>query len=289
MPENLTYYVINIKLQTSKQGDERTNAYVRLIERISSKPYKYFEVSKNEAIVLYSFINTKSSSESLYLYGRAAKGMYVPGNERTVLKDGELNTEANNPNDIINPVITRCLFYSKRHRLFIEKKVGGPSGEEIEAYLKKELPKLLVDNDKIVVELEKDLSAIEEIFSAKIVHSISYKVTYSNEDFLDELAEELDQELKATNTGELTVIAKSDNNAEGLKIQDSKILGGGIKLAENNGEIRNASITPNDGTGKKKTVKNKAMPKLFKLKISDADNFWKKWYDTVVNLYNQSN
>ncbi|HEY0055772.1 MAG TPA: DUF4747 family protein [Pedobacter sp.] len=289
MAGKLSFHVYNIKLQTNKTGTIRSNEYVRLIEKLASKPFKYFETSKNEAIVLYSFINTKDGADSLFLYGRAAKGMYVPGNERTILKEGQIKSEANDPNDIINPVIVRCLFHTKRHRLFIEKLNGGPTASDIENYLKRELPRLVENNDKLEIILEKDASAIQEIFSAKVVHSISYRVSYTNEDFLDELADELDQELKSTNTGELTVTAKSDNNAEGLKLENSKFLGGGIKLAENNGEIRSASITPNNGSGKRKTVKNKEVPKILSFKYLDTDNFWRKWFDFVTKIYNQQN
>lgn len=285
MPETLNFFVFNIKLQSNKVGDERTLAYVTLIEKLTRKPYKLFVTGKSEAVVMYGSTNTTDGNKSLYLYGRAAKGFYVAGDERKVLKDGEVTVETNNANELINPTIVRYLFFPDAHRLFLERKNNGPTQFEIERLLKLELNYLIDPDEKLEVNLEKDENTIKEIFAAKVVHSISYKVSYTNEDFLEDLADDFDKELKETNIGEISVIAKADNHIEGLKIQSSKLLGGGLKLAENNGEIKSASITPNDGKGKIKIITNKDKPKVLSLKFEDKDNFWDKWYKNVLKLY----
>lgn len=285
MSQNLNFFVFNIKLQSEKTGDVRTLAYISLIEKLTNKPYKVLGVSKTEAVVLYGSTNTTDGAKSLYLYGRAAKGFYVAGNEKQVLKDGELIIERNDSNDLINPKIVRYLFFPDAHRLFVEKKASGPSQHNIEQLLNKVLPSFIDANEKLEIILEKDDNTIKEIFAARVVHSLSFKVSYTNEDFLDDLAEDFDKELKATNIGELSVFAKADNHLEGLKIESSPLLGGGLKLAESNGEIKSASITPNDGRGRKKTISNRNKPKVLTIKMEERDNFWDKWYKSVLKLY----
>jgi hypothetical protein len=285
MSQILNFFVFNIKLQSNKTGEERTLAYVTLIEKLTQNPYKVFATNKSEAIVMYGAYNTKDNGKSLYLYGRAAKGLYIAGEEKNILKDGEVKIESNNEDELINPIIVRYLFFPDAHRLFVEKKNGGPGQFDIEKLLNREL-NLLINTDEILeVILEKDDSTIKEIFAAKVVHSLSFKVSYTNEDFLKDLADEFDKELKDTNIGELSVTAKADNHIEGLKIDSSPLLGGGLKLAESNGEIRSASITPNNGKGKIKMISNRNKPKILTLKMEDSDNFWDKWYKNVLKIY----
>lgn len=285
MNQTLNFFVFNIKLQSEKIGEERTKAYIRLIERLASKPYKYFQTGKSEAIVLFGPTASTDNDIPNYLYGRAAKGFYVPGEERKVLSDGEIVSESNDPNALINPEVSKYLFFPDAHRLFLERRKGAPNQFEVEKYLKHELNKYIDSEDLLEIVLEKDENAIKQIFAARVVHSISYKVSYTNEDFLDDLAADYDKELKDNNIGEISVFARSDNHVEGLKIENSKMLGGGLKLAESNGEIRSASITPNDNKGKKITVTNKDKPKVLQMKFEEKDSFWDKWYNTVRSIY----
>jgi hypothetical protein len=285
MTETLNFFVFNIKLQSDKSGEARTGAYISLITRLTEKPYKVFATKKTEAVVLYGSTNLKDGNDTRYLYGRAAKGFFIAGEKRNILKDGEVNIEVNDENQLINPEIVRYMFYPEAHRLFVEKKNGGPTQTDIEDLLNSKLPNFILPEEKLEIVLEKDESTIKEIFEAKVVHSISYKVSYTNEDFLEDLADDFDRELKDTNIGELIVIAKADNHLEGLKINESRLLGGGLKLAESNGEIKSASITPNDGKGKLKKITNKNRPKVLSLKFKSTDIFWERWYENVVKIY----
>lgn len=285
MTQTLNFFVFNIKLQSDKTGEDRTNAYINLITSLTEKPYKVFATKKNEAVVLYGSTNSMDGNKVRFLYGRAAKGFFIAGEQRSILKDGEINREVNDENQLINPEIVQYLFYPAAHRLFVEKKAGGPTQFDVERLLNEKLIKFIGPDEKLEIVLEKDESTIREIFEAKVVHSISYKVSYTNEDFLDDLAKDFDEELKETNIGDLTVIAKADNHSEGLQINKSKLLGGGLKLAESNGEIKSAEITPNDDRGKVKKVTNKNRPKVLSLKIKETDNFWERWYENVLKLY----
>lgn len=281
MSNKITFFVFNIKLQTNKSDEERLVAYRDLIEKLTQKKNRILEVKQNQAIIMYSSLGDKGSP---FIYGRTAKGLYVPGEEKRVLKDGELQKESNDPNSLIDPNLARYIFIPAAHRLCVEKTSKGPSPVDIERYLNHFLSRLIDKDDIIEIVLEKDTRAIEEIFSAEAVYELSYKISYTNEDLNKDLAKLFDEELKENNIGELIVNAKADNKQEGLKIDNSPILGGGLKLAESNGEIRRAVIIPKNAK-RKKTVTNQDKPKLIDLKFKDQDNFLSLWYNKIINLY----
>lgn len=235
--------------------------------------------------MLYGSLTAKDNEKISYLYGRAAKGFYIAGDTRNVLKDGEMIAEVNDENQLINPEISRYIFFPEGHRLFVERKNNGPSVKDIENHLNATLGRFIGEEEQLEIVLEKDDSTIQEIFDAKVVHSISYRVSYTNEDFLGDLAESFDEHLKKNNIGTLSVTAKADNHLEGLKIEDSELLGGGLRLAESNGEIKSAEITPQAGGSKRRRISNTNKPKVLSLKIEDQDDFWVKWYKFVQKLY----
>lgn len=284
MTETINYVAFNIKLQSSKRGNDRKEAYINLIKKMTQKPIRPFQISKHEAIVFYES-SKQEIRDTEYLYGRLAKGGYIPGNERLILKDGEESKEENDPNVISNPSVGRYLFIPKIHRLFVEKGQGYPSPAMIEKYLLSELPKLIDKDEKLEVILEQDQSIIQEIFTAKAVFSLSYQISYTNDDLLPDLADALDQELKNTNVGKLSVVATSDNKTEGLKIEDSKFLKGGLELAKQNGEIRNAEIIPANGN-KKKKIKSKNKPNIFSIKFDVSENSWVAWVKDALKPFN---
>lgn len=281
MSNKITFFVFNIKLQTNKSDEERLTAYRDLIQKLTQKKNRIFEIKKNQAIIMYGSLGDSSSP---FIYGRSAKGLYVSGEVKNVLKNGEVQKEPNDPDSLIDPNQARYIFIPEAHRLCVEKTSKGPSPSDIEKYLNHFLNKLIDKEDIIEIVLEKDTRAIEEIFNAISVYEISYKISYTNEDLNKDLAKLFDDELKENNIGELTVNAKADNKQEGLKIDKSPILGGGLKLAESNEEIRRAVIIPKNAK-KKKTVTNQDIPKLIDLRFKDQDNFWLIWYNKILTLY----
>lgn len=284
MAEKITFFLFNIKLQTNKNNEERLLAYRELIEKLTQKKNRILEVKPNQAVTMYGSLGDKMSP---YIYGRTAKGLYIAGEEKKIFKDGELQKEPNDPNSLIDPNIARYIFIPDAHRLCVEKTTKGPNPSDIEKYLNHFLNSLIDKEDIIEIILEKDTKAIKEIFSAKSVHEISYKISYTNEDLSQDLAKLFDDELKENNIGELVVNAKADNKSEGLKINNTPILGGGLKLAESNGEIRRAVIIPINSK-KKKTISNQDKPKFLELKFEDKDPFWEVWYKKIINIYRKA-
>jgi len=284
MKKTVQFYVYNIKLQTKKTGDVKRKEYIRIISALSNAKI-FFQVRNNEAITMYSSYGGERDEKPEYIYGRASKGMYIPGEEVNSLKDGKVTKQPNDPERIIGPKTVDYIFIPDIHRLALQKANAGPSYQQFEAFLRANLPKIVDKNDLIEIVLEKDSSVIKEIFTAKSVHSLSYKISYTNDDLVGVLGDELDEQLKSSNIGDLSVTAKADNLADGLNIEQSIILKGGLELAERNGEIRNAVIVPEGIGARKKTVSNKDRPQIQFFEDEDQGDKWRRWARKILSVY----
>lgn len=285
MAKKFSFYIINIKIQNNQTAEERSKRYRDLISNLSSEK-KILQIgNKNSAVIMYSSLGNESSP---YIYGRIAKGLYLPGNEIDVIKDGAKSKESNDPNSVKLPFVARYIFVPDAHRLCIEKIPNGPLPLEVEKYVKEFLTKKLHKDEKLEVVLEKDEKTISKILGAKAVFEIDYKISYTNEDINSGMEELFDKELKDSNIGLIEVKAKADNDITGLKIHGTPILEGGIKLAGSNGEIKKAVIISHNSK-KKETISNETKPKILTFEEGDKIQFSQHWYNVIMNTYRSKN
>lgn len=281
MAKKIPFFIINIKLQNDQNQEERTLRYRELISRLS-RDRKILEIkNKNAAIIMYS---SYGDSSSPYIYGQIAKGVHIAGEEIDVIKEGGQSKELNDPKSIKLPNSARYIFVPAAHRLCIEKVAKGPTPIEVEKYINEFLAKYLNEGEILEVLLEKDEKTIEEIFEAKAVYEVSYKISYTNEDIGSEMDTLFDQELKRSNIGQIEIKAKADNKIEGLKVEGTPILEGGLKIAKSNGEVTRAVIIP-EGRRRRKTISNDSKPKLIEIEEDDSLSFWVIWYNKIMGLY----
>lgn len=285
MSKQFKFFVFNIKLQNNQSTEERTLRYRDLIKKISSSKQIFDTGNQNNAITMYLSHGDESNP---YIYGRIAKGIHFQGNEIDALKNGQKETEINDPDSLKIPNTARYIFVPEAHRLCVEKKAKGPLAKEVEKYLLKYLTNELKHGEKIEILIEKDEKTIEKILSAKRVFEIQYKISYTNEDINSAMDELFDQDLKDSNIGVIEVSAKADNDVVGLNIIGTPILEGGIKLAQSNGEIKKAVIIPKGGQ-KKETISNNGQPKVLNFQEEDKMHFWKYWYDVIMKKYRTKN
>jgi len=201
-----------------------------------------------------------------------------------ILKDGKITRGLNDPNQLIEPATVDFIFIPEIHRLGLQKGPKGPTGKQFEEYLNAYLKKFTDKEDILEIILEKDEAVIQEIFTAKSVYSISYKISYTNDDLTKDFGEEFDEQLKKAKIGEISVVAKSDNITEGLNIHESLLLKGGLELAEKNGEIRNATIV-RPGRSKKVKISNTDKPKIESFEDDDKGNKWMIWANRLLSIY----
>lgn len=285
MSKQFKFFVFNIKLQNNQSPKERTLRYRELIKKISSTKNILDTGNNKNAIIMYSSYGDDSSP---YIYGRIAKGIHFPGEEIEAIRNGQKETEKNDPNSLKTPNISRYIFVPDAHRLCIEQIPNGPLPKDVEKYLKEYLTKELKNGEKLEVLIEKNEKTIEKILNAKRVFEICYKISYTNEDINSAMDELFDQQLKGSNIGIIEVSAKADNDVVGLNVIGTPILEGGIKLAQSNGEIKKAVIIPKGGQ-KKETISNDTKPKVLDFKEDDNHPFWHQWYNEIMKKYRGKN
>lgn len=282
------FYVINVKLQSKKEGIERIQAYENLIKSLTSGK-KFTRINKSEALTLYPPFEREEKGIK-YFYGSIGKGISFFDKEQIkVLNNNTVSTERVDKNKILEPTIGEYLFIPSLHRFALLKKPNSISLNDFEKFLKENLPPLISAEEKITIDSVKEPAIIEEIFKAKAVFSLSYEISYSNNDALNAQGELFDALLHTNNIGHLKVTANSDHNDKGMNIQNVDFLGGGLEVAKNNGVIKNAKIQPLNGT-KIKSISNQDKPAIEEFELlNEKDNKNQKWFLKLLKLYKGAN
>ena len=278
-----SFYVINAKLQSEKQNQERLEVYTNIIDSLT-KVRRFVKVSKNEAVTMYPPFK-REENNTVYYYGSIGKGVYFDSSEIRVLKESGLVLEANEVNRLIEPVTTDYIYIPSIHRFGLLKKENSVTPNDFFKFLSAELPNVIDKEDKIEVLYERNDSVIREIFDAQVVYEINYEISYTNNDALQSQGELLDELLKRGNVGKLKVDAKTDHSQEGLNLNEVSFLGGGLELARNNGTINSARILSQDGR-RIKRISNNQSPKLVTFEIPEEyQNEHTLWFRKLVDLH----
>lgn len=259
------FEVINIKLQTKKENEEKIDAYIKLITGLVEKKI-HTAVGKNLHLMLYSYYEKATDNGTKYLYGRLGKGFYFDNKESQAIDIENLKSETNenDTSKIFDALITDYIFIPEAHRFCV--RVGAKvSGNDVRKFLINALPKVCDVDDIIRVEIDNEPRAIDEILNASKIHKIDYVVTYTNDDVLGATGTLFDKRLKRSNIGKIEVKAESDHH-DFLNIEGEELLEGGIQLARSNGTIKSATITTK--SGKRKTVKSKEIPMKIEFKAT---------------------
>jgi hypothetical protein len=264
------FEVINIKLQTKKEGDEKIEAYIKLITDLVNKKV-HTAVAKNLHLMLYSYYSKQATNSGIkYLYGRLGKGFYFDNEQGQAIDIENLKSEriSNDTSKIFDALTTDFIFIPTAHRfcILIGSKI---SGNDVRKFLINALPKVRNDKDIIRIELENEPRVIDEILKASKIHKIDYVITYTNDDVLGATGSLFDKRLKRSNIGKIEVKAESDHN-DYMITEGEELLEGGIQLARSNGAIKSATITTESGI--RKVVKSQDTPLRIEYKAT-AERF----------------
>lgn len=282
--QKFTFYIINVKLQSSLTGNDRTEAYEALLKKITSKPH-FLRLNKNEALTMYKPFKRKEKGVD-YFYGNLGKGIsFFDKDEIRVLNNNNVVREPVDKNNILEPVSGQYIFIPAIHRFGLLKQPNSITVVEFERFLREHLIKYIGPGEKIEIDFEKEPSIIDEIFDAEAVYKLSYEITYTNADALAAQGELFDVLLKENNIGKLSLTAESDYKNEGMNIENVNFLGGGIEVAKNNGVIKSAKIKPS-GSKRIKTVSNATKPLVQEAEtINENDNKILRWFNKLYLLY----
>lgn len=277
------FYIINVKIQSEKTGDQRILAYEEMFKSLSSSKH-FTRLNSSEAITMYPAYE-REEGDVKYYYGVLGKGIsFFDKDEINVMSDSNLSKEVVDKNRLLEPKVADYIFIPSIHRFALMKKANSISVLEFEKFLRDHLFKYVGAEEKLEIVSEKEPAIIDEIFKAHAVYKLSYEITYSNSDALPAQGELFDKLLKKTYIGKLSVTAQADHHEEGMQIDEVDFLGGGLEVAKNNGVIKAAKIRPVDG-GKIKTIFNNNKPLEEGLEYSDDDVMVKKWAQKLINLY----
>ncbi|WP_158795880.1 DUF4747 family protein [Pedobacter sp. L105] len=282
--KKLKFYIINVKLQSHKEGNQRLQAYENLIIGLTSRPH-FTRLNSVEAITMYEPFSREENGIKYY-YGTIGKGIsFFDKDEISVLSNNNVSKEVVEKNRILEPKTGEYLFIPSKHRFALLKQPNSVSIYDFEKFLRDQLHNYIAPDEKIEIDFEKEPSIIEEIFSAEAVYKLSYEISYTNSDALPAQGELFDELLKENNIGKLTVTAQADHHDEGMNIKEVDFLGGGIEVARNNGVIKTAKIRPIEG-GRVKTIYNNNKPLVEEMVlINENDNKTLKWFQKIINLY----
>lgn len=257
------FEVLNIKLQTSKIGVAKKQAYIKLIKELKDQKI-HTAVAENKHVVIYSYTEKNTERTGVdYLYGKVGKGFNFGRESGTALNiDNSISEEvAFDTNKLFNPTSTGYIFIPEIHRFLIELGNGINSLDMLK-FFQSALDQVKDEDDIVRVEIENEPSIIREVLNSRRLQKIDYVVTYTNDDTLGATAELFDHRLKNSNIGKIEVTAEADHNGF-LNINGEELLEGGIELAARNGEIKSATIL--DENGRKKFISSKDKP--FRLEL----------------------
>lgn len=275
------FQVINIKLQTSKTGEDKLEAYETLIKRLKNRKI-HVSVAENTHMIIYSFYKRETSISKIgYLYGTIGKGIYFENEViRTLnIEKSEDEKAYSDKNIIFEPKIGEYIFIPAIHRLiFINTQ--GISINNVYKFLKESLPLVADKNDVVEVEIVKDPKITDEILSAYQVHMLDYSISYTNDDPTSSYDKLLDERLKRIFAGKLSVKVEADNH--GYLDTADELTGGGVKLSEQNGQINEAIVTPKRGD-KRIKLSNAERPRFFEVESSE-DNYKESIIGKVIHM-----
>jgi hypothetical protein len=278
------FQIVNIKLQTNKQGLEKEEAYLSLIKKLKTKKV-HSSVAENIHMIIYSaYERVTSISNTKYIYGQLGKGIYFEKeliNSLNIEESRDEKQQANN-NQILEPKIADYIFIPKIHK-FIFINSAGISINNIHKFLKESLPKVSDKEDILEIEIVKDPKITDEILNAFEIHSLDYTISYTNDDPTSSVEKLLDDRLKKLYAGKMTVQLEADNRGHLNMEEPDELIEGGVKLAEQNGQINQAVITKKSG-GKKVKVSNKENPRYFDV-MATVDDYKELIIGKVLSIF----
>lgn len=279
----ISFYVINVKLQSTKEGEERQEAYLDLFRRLRERRV-HLRVSKDRHVAIFDLFEDKLSNGTTYLRGKIGKGIFFDKVGTSLHIPSSTSEREDADRDRIRQIkVAPFIFIPLAHRFCLLRQKPVPlTVNDAAHYLKNALEQVKDKDDLVLVEVENDNMAIEQILAAEAVHRLDYNVSYTNDDFSGAMGKQLEERLKRSRIGKLRVSASADHHGK-LEVKNEELLQGGIELARRNGSV-SAKVTED---GAKKWVSTVRQPLVVNLKVT-ADRIWANIINFVRQQYRNS-
>lgn len=280
--KNFKIQIVNIKLlSNTRSGDD---AYKEIITKIKNEKVSVPVSGGKNAILRLLWNDTYSYNNQNYeiLYGKFSKFTVIDGKDWINLETMEVEDNVDIPAyKFPNLVETDYVFIPSAHRFVI---VNTPSVNinAVEQFLTGALKEVInFDEDyEVIVEQSEDI--FEQITQAEEIHKLFIRISYTNADTGDDAFDFMDQQLKESKVGRLSMDVSPDHTKN--INTDSKLISGALKVAQSNGFVE-ATVKIN---GEKTKIDTKQHPKIIPLK-SEESLFKKKIFDTIMNLFRYNN
>lgn len=278
------YQILNIKLQTQKKDADKLAAYGKLINDLASK-HIHCSIAKNKHIIIYSCNDGITETQNNYLHGNLGKGIFFDKDVIENISIVQSQSEQTSPDKdkILDVEIARYIFIPSVHKFVLILRDSSINANQMLKYFKVALKEVADREDIVEIEIVKDPQITESILNSFALHSLSYTISYTNDDPNGAIDRMFDNRLKKLQIGKAEISLQSDENGFLKKDEEDELIQGGVKLAEQNGLIKEAVITRERG-GKSEKLQNQNTPRTFKV-VADINTYTNIIVNQVVKLF----
>ncbi len=230
------YKIINIVLYPSEE--QQSENYVKVLSQIHSTHHEV-KVGTDRYFLILKFDKTDD-----YYKGQFCSYVKIdPDSKAFDQITKEIVNSDTDPEKGYGVKIWDYWFFPKYHRLIFH---ASSSQYQIFRFLNESIKNYFNgDDNSFAINIEKDASTINNIYSAKIISSIEISLSYSNNDNNDGWEKLIDDQMRKANVTKSTLDFKGSYKTP-LKLEKDTLLSGALSLSKSNGTAK-AHIVNKDG------------------------------------------
>lgn len=275
----MRFYVINIKLRSNTRSGE--SAYIELFQQIYRSRI-YVKVHGDNALIMRTQYREPLPEDATLIVGKITRFTYIDNSDWLNMDNGELESFELDKNLFPNTKETQYFFFPREHRLVLEFNQSIGVGGVVD-FLKEALLRVIDSSSEMIEVNEEQTSDIfDTIVSADKIKKLIIKISYTNQDLTRDFEQFLDEDMRRSNTGSLTLEAKPDHNGT-INTKDSEVLSGAIKLAQQNGSVQ-ATIIP-AGERKSKRIDTTKHPYVDSVEENHEGRVFIPLWEKIKDLY----
>ena len=269
------YFIINVKIRRLNSTDDLSaNEYVRIFREFYLSGITGRSARQKECVLITQ--GQQTINEEPVFVGQFAQVTNVNNRKWFDRNSRALDTSFRIPERYAaNAAITEYVFIPSIHRFAYRVTAANLiPAYSTKLFLQLALSRHLSTGYVVDVDVESDDATIDRILEAPELLRLEIHINYSNNDFTDDLQKFVEEDMKASNTGQLTIkaVQKPGNS---IDVNGSKILSGALEASVSNGD---ASATIKDGDGKKQVIKTVDNPKKVIIQASSENRI-----STLIN------
>lgn len=266
------YKFINlILLQPEKQNPAE---YVKILTKIYSKKLMV-KTSGEKQTFMTEFTKMGNNYQ-----GVLSNAIFVDPNSKVIDKDTyAIKASEINPNDGLNLKQWNFYFFPQYHRIAIESKA---SIRQVAKFFQESFANSLND-EEFNISIETDRGAIQRIIDSKGLSNLTVKLSYTNNDNVEDWEKILDGEMRDSGTNKAQFSFKSSVKG-GIQLVKSKIICALLNLSKSNGTAR-ATILRSDG--KSEVIDTDSYPKITGVSYMENEEPTKKLEEEVKQISEQ--